>query len=67
MATNSPAGLRAGRISYNGAITNSFTPMGGYKQSGIGRSMGIFGLEEYLEVKSICGFEEEAHALPLRA
>ena len=33
-------GLRAGRISYNGAATNSVTPMGGYKQSGIGRSMG---------------------------
>ena len=58
-------GLRAGRISYNGTNTNSFTPMGGYKQSGIGRSMGAFGLEEYLEVKSIYGFEEEAHALPL--
>ncbi|WP_406020563.1 aldehyde dehydrogenase family protein [Nocardioides sp. NBC_00850] len=57
-------GLRAGRISFNGANTNSLTPMGGYKQSGIGRSMGVFGLEEYLEVKSIYGFEEEAHALP---
>lgn len=58
-------GLRAGRISYNGANTNSSTPMGGYKQSGIGRSMGVFGLEEYLEVKSVYGFEAEAHALPL--
>ena len=57
-------GLRAGRISYNGANTNSHTPMGGYKQSGIGRSMGVFGFEEYLEVKSIYGFEEEAHGLP---
>ena len=57
-------GLRAGRVVYNGANTNSFTPMGGYKQSGIGRSMGVFGLEEYLEVKSMFGFEEEAHALP---
>ncbi|MFO1143010.1 MAG: aldehyde dehydrogenase family protein [Amaricoccus sp.] len=55
--------LRAGRVSYNGANTNSFTPMGGYKQSGVGRSMGVFGLEEYLEIKSIYGFEEEAHAL----
>lgn len=57
-------GLRAGRISYNGAATNSVTPMGGYKQSGIGRSMGVLGLEEYLEVKSIYGFAEEAHSLP---
>lgn len=57
-------GLRAGRISFNGAATNSLTPMGGYKQSGIGRSMGVYGLEEYLEVKSIYGFEAEAHELP---
>jgi aldehyde dehydrogenase (NAD+) len=56
--------LRAGRISYNGANTNSLTPMGGYKQSGIGRSMGVVGLEEYLEIKSVYGFEDEAHALP---
>jgi aldehyde dehydrogenase (NAD+) len=58
-------GLRAGRVSYNGAATDSYTPMGGYKQSGIGRSMGRFGLEEYLEVKSIYGFEDEAQALPI--
>lgn len=57
-------GLRAGRISFNGANTNSHTPMGGYKQSGIGRSMGVFGLEEYLQVKSIYGFEDRARALP---
>lgn len=56
-------GLRAGRVSFNGANTNSHTPMGGYKQSGIGRSMGVFGLEEYLQVKSIYGFEAEAKAL----
>ncbi len=58
-------GLRAGRVSFNGAATNSWTPMGGYKQSGIGREMGIFGLEEYLETKSIYGFEPEALELPL--
>jgi len=40
------------------------TPMGGYKQSGIGRSMGVFGLEEYLEIKSIYGFEGKAASLP---
>ncbi|MET3934691.1 aldehyde dehydrogenase family protein [Arthrobacter sp. OAP107] len=57
-------GLRAGRVSYNGAATDSYTPMGGYKQSGIGRSMGRFGLEEYLEIKSVYGFEDEAQALP---
>lgn len=58
------SGLRAGRICFNGAATNSWTPMGGYKQSGIGRSMGVFGLEEYLEIKSIYGFADEATALP---
>jgi aldehyde dehydrogenase (NAD+) len=57
-------GLRAGRICFNGANTNSLTPMGGYKQSGIGREMGVFGFEEYLEVKSVYGFEEESRLLP---
>lgn len=55
--------LRAGRICFNGMATNSHTPMGGYKQSGIGRSMGVFGLEEYLEVKSVYGFPEAAAQL----
>lgn len=55
--------LQAGRVCFNGAATNSLTPMGGYKQSGIGRSMGVFGLEEYLEIKSVYGFAEEAAEL----
>ena len=58
------SGLHAGRVCFNGAATNSVTPMGGYKQSGVGRSMGQFGLEEYLEVKSVYGFDEEAALLP---
>jgi aldehyde dehydrogenase (NAD+) len=58
------SGLRAGRVSFNGAATNSLTPMGGYKQSGIGRSMGPIGLEEYLEIKSVYGFDDEAASLP---
>lgn len=57
-------GIRAGRIAFNGAAVNSHAPMGGYKQSGVGRSMGVFGLEEYLEVKSVFGFQEESHSLP---
>jgi aldehyde dehydrogenase (NAD+) len=56
--------LRAGRVSYNGASTDSLSPMGGYKQSGVGRSMGRFGFEEYLEVKSLYGFDDEAQGLP---
>ena len=48
--------LRAGRIFLNGAPSNTVAPMGGYKQSGNGREMGVFGLEEYLEVKAMIGF-----------
>ena len=57
-------GLQAGRVSVNGAATDSYAPMGGYKQSGIGRSMGRYGFEEYLELKSMYGFELEAQELP---
>lgn len=52
-------GLRAGRVSYNGAPTDSYAPMGGYKESGVGRSMGRFGFEEYLELKSVYGFDDQ--------
>jgi aldehyde dehydrogenase (NAD+) len=31
--------------------------MGGYKRSGNGREMGVFGLEEYLETKAMIGFD----------
>ncbi len=47
--------LLAGRIFVNGANSNTAAPMGGYKQSGNGREMGVFGFEEYLEVKAIIG------------
>lgn len=56
--------LKAGRVCFNGAGTNSVTPMGGFKQSGIGRSMGVLGLEEYLEVKSVYGFPAHAEKFP---
>lgn len=49
--------MRVGRVFYNGAPSNNVAPMGGYKQSGNGREMGVFGLEEYLEVKAMIGFE----------
>lgn len=55
--------LRAGRVFYNGAAANPASPMGGYKQSGNGREMGIFGLEEYLEIKAVFGFKERAVSL----
>ncbi|MDR5798108.1 aldehyde dehydrogenase family protein [Caballeronia sp. LZ008] len=49
--------LQAGRVFLNGAASNTEAPMGGYKRSGNGREMGVFGLEEYLEVKAMIGFE----------
>jgi aldehyde dehydrogenase (NAD+) len=51
------AQLRAGRVFLNGAPSNNMAPMGGYKHSGNGREMGQFGLEEYLEVKAMIGFD----------
>jgi aldehyde dehydrogenase (NAD+) len=47
--------LRAGRVFLNGATASASAPMGGYKQSGNGREMGVYGLEEYLEIKAIIG------------
>ena len=45
--------LRAGMIHLNGANVDFSMPFGGYKQSGNGREWGEYGLEEFLEVKSI--------------
>ncbi|MCG5216283.1 aldehyde dehydrogenase family protein [Streptosporangium sp. KLBMP 9127] len=45
--------LRTGQVAVNGGSFNPLAPFGGYKQSGIGRELGEFGLEEYLEVKSL--------------
>ena len=49
--------LRTGMVHINGAHGNSMAPFGGYKQSGNGREWGPHGMEEYLEVKSIYGYE----------
>ena len=45
--------LKAGQIEVNGGAFNPAAPFGGYKQSGIGREGGAFGLEEFLETKAI--------------
>jgi aldehyde dehydrogenase (NAD+) len=45
--------MRTGQVDVNGGRYNPMAPFGGYKQSGIGRELGAFGLEEYLQVKSI--------------
>jgi aldehyde dehydrogenase (NAD+) len=47
--------IRAGRVYLNGAPFDRSLPFGGYKKSGNGREFGVFGFEEYLEVKAILG------------
>ncbi len=47
--------LRTGRVYLNGAPPDPAAPFGGYKRSGNGREGGIFGLEEYLEIKALLG------------
>jgi aldehyde dehydrogenase (NAD+) len=45
--------MRTGQVDINGGAFNPEAPFGGYKQSGLGRERGPFGLEEFLEVKSL--------------
>lgn len=48
----------AGRILINKAVQDDpFAPFGGFKQSGLGRDSGVYGLEEHVEPKAILGFE----------
>jgi len=49
--------LRSGVVYINGKAADSGTPFGGYGQSGNGREGGTWGLEEYLEVKTITGWK----------
>jgi aldehyde dehydrogenase (NAD+) len=45
--------IRTGQVEINGGGFNPVAPFGGYKQSGNGRELGRFGLEEFLEIKSM--------------
>jgi aldehyde dehydrogenase (NAD+) len=48
------ARIRTGTLAVNGGVWfHGDAPFGGYKQSGIGREMGVAGLEEYLEIKLV--------------
>ena len=48
--------IRAGNVNLQGVPNDRSAPFGGYKQSGNGREWGKFGLEEYLEVKAVAGY-----------
>ena len=48
--------LRAGQVHINYRTGDTDPPFGGYKQSGNGREKGLWGLQEFLEVKAITGF-----------
>ena len=48
--------IEAGTVEINEAGRKPDLPFGGYKQSGIGREWGDYGIEEFLEVKSIAGY-----------
>ncbi|MGY4648292.1 aldehyde dehydrogenase [Mycobacterium sp. URHB0021] len=55
------ARMRVGTVNINGGVWYSADmPFGGYKQSGIGREMGLAGFEEYLETKVIATAAHQA-------
>jgi len=54
------ARLRAGSVHINGATLDLAAPFGGYKQSGTGREWGEHGFREFLEVKSVLGYQPKA-------
>ena len=49
----SGARIRTGQVEINGGAFNPMAPFGGYKQSGHGRELGRYGLEEFLVAKSL--------------
>ena len=48
--------IRAGQVDLNGARFNPLAPFGGRGQSGLGRELGVHGLEEFLELKAVQGW-----------
>lgn len=45
--------VQAGQIDVNGAAFNSLAPFGGYRHSGLGREMGRYGLDEFVQLKAV--------------
>ena len=50
--------MRSGMVEINGNFRSAGAPFGGYGQSGNGREGGVWGLEDFLEVKAVGGWEE---------
>ena len=50
--------MRTGMVHINGADLEAMAPFGGFKQSGNGREWGAHGMDEFLEVKSVYGYEK---------
>ena len=57
-ARNIASRMRTGMVHINGASLDSAAPFGGYKQSGNGREWGHHGFDEFLELKSVYGFDK---------
>ena len=53
------ARLRTGMVHINSASLDALAPFGGYKHSGNGREWGSHGMEEFLELKSVYGYQAE--------
>ncbi len=45
--------IRTGQVEVNGGAFNALAPFGGYKKSGHGRELGKYGVEDFLEIKSL--------------
>ncbi|GAA1650399.1 aldehyde dehydrogenase [Mycolicibacterium murale] len=52
-ATTFARAVQTGQLDINGGMYNPLAPFGGYKKSGVGRELGRFGFEEYLQTKSL--------------
>jgi aldehyde dehydrogenase (NAD+) len=59
-ARNLARRIRTGMVHLNGAALDNKAPFGGYKESGIGREWGHYGFDDFLEVKSIFGYNVAA-------